>query len=113
MSKNMSKQSKKTLVTYPDSKIHSDQYYKELERRYILRQVATWPAPLIILTIYFQYQYHSLTKESRMVHLKSNTDNDIYFYNISKKIFLHKTLRLFFYCINALICIQCRAMNIW
>jgi len=46
-------------------------HYREIKRRNLIRLARTYLAPLIILTVYFYYQYSGLVAESRRLHLKA------------------------------------------
>ena len=51
--------------------IHRDKYYRELLSRNLIRLVLTYLAPLVLLTIYFHFQYRANYNASRLNHLKS------------------------------------------
>jgi len=53
------------------SRILRDKYYKELLWRNFLRLALTYLAPLILLIVYFQFQYRAVSEEGRRTHLKS------------------------------------------
>ena len=50
-------------------------HYQELKRRNIVRLILTYSAPLIILTVYFYFQYNAIVSESRRLHLKAIAEN--------------------------------------
>lgn len=52
-----------------------DRYYRELLRKNLLRLVITYLAPLILLTIYFYFQYANISRESQAHHLKSAAEH--------------------------------------
>lgn len=54
---------------------YDEKHYKDLKRRNILRLVLTYSAPLIILTVYFYFQYNAIVSESRRLHLKAIAEN--------------------------------------
>ncbi|RJP24208.1 MAG: sensor histidine kinase [Candidatus Omnitrophota bacterium] len=54
---------------------YSDKYYKSFEYRTIIRLSLTYIVPLLLLTIYFHFQYTAYFKESRLLHLKSIAEN--------------------------------------
>jgi len=60
---------------YLDPRLHSERYYRELQRKNLLRLVLTYLAPLIILTLYFYFQYHSILQESTRNHLRTVAEN--------------------------------------
>lgn len=50
-------------------------HYREIKRRNLVRLARTYLAPLIILTVYFYYQYSAMVAESRRLHLKAIAEN--------------------------------------
>lgn len=50
-------------------------HYREIKRRNVVRLIRTYLAPLIILTIYFYYQYSAMVSVSRRLHLKAIAEN--------------------------------------
>lgn len=48
-----------------------DKYYRELLGKNFLRLVLTYLAPLVLLILYFHFQYRANYQESRLLHLKS------------------------------------------
>jgi two-component system NtrC family sensor kinase len=56
------------VVKQPDA-------YRHLWRQTLLRLLLTYLAPLLVLTVYFHYQYRSLAEESRRRHLLSIVEN--------------------------------------
>ena len=59
------------LTTYPDPTFYNQRYYQDLQRKNIFRLVLTYLVPLIILSIYLQFQYQVIIDESRRAHLKT------------------------------------------
>jgi two-component system NtrC family sensor kinase len=55
---------------YVDPKLRGETYYRELQRKNVLRLLLTYLAPLVILSGYFYFQYRSLLQESSQSHLK-------------------------------------------
>ncbi|MFH2056953.1 MAG: ATP-binding protein, partial [bacterium] len=55
----------------PEMERFSAQHYKELKRRHIFRLLFTYLAPLVLLSIYFFYQYDQMVSESRRLHLRA------------------------------------------
>lgn len=53
------------------SEYMSRKYYRDVRRRNIARLLLTYFVPLLILIIYFNYQYDALVEEGRRLHLKS------------------------------------------
>jgi len=66
---------KDTPIVYQDPILKKDQYYTELQRKNIIRLVLTYLAPLIILTIYFYFQYQAIISESNQAHLTAVSEN--------------------------------------
>ncbi len=52
-----------------------EKHYKDLKRKHIIRLSLMYLLPLIILIIYFQFQYTNLLSDSRFMHLKSIAEN--------------------------------------
>ncbi|MFC1563587.1 ATP-binding protein [candidate division KSB1 bacterium] len=50
-------------------------HYRDLLWKHFIRLFITYVAPLIILILYFQFQYKSLIDESRSLHIKSIAEN--------------------------------------
>jgi two-component system NtrC family sensor kinase len=50
-------------------------YYKDLQRRNIVRLVLTYFAPLVILIIYFNIEYNAILREGKRLHLESIAEN--------------------------------------
>lgn len=53
------------------AEILRDKYYRELLGKNFLRLALTYLAPLVLLIIYFHFQYRSNYNQSRLLHLKS------------------------------------------
>lgn len=49
----------------------SDSYYHAREKKHILRLFLMYVAPLILLSIYFQFHYSSLISDTQLHHLRS------------------------------------------
>jgi len=58
-----------------DTSLHSDAYYHELQRKNTLRLILTYLAPLVILSLYFYFQYRSMLRESVHNHLRTVAEN--------------------------------------
>ncbi|UCD18263.1 MAG: histidine kinase [Candidatus Zixiibacteriota bacterium] len=52
-----------------------EDHYRDLKRRHVIRLVLTYLAPLLILIIYFYFQYNAMLSESRRLHLKAIAEN--------------------------------------
>ncbi|MBM3789038.1 MAG: hypothetical protein FJW35_01670 [Acidobacteria bacterium] len=63
------------LHSYPDPILHGERYYQHLQRRNILRLILTYLLPLVILTVYFGFQYRQLIIEGNKAHLKAIAEN--------------------------------------
>ena len=50
-------------------------HYDELRRRYLVRLLLTYIAPLLIVILFSYFQYRSLDNESRKLHLKAIAEN--------------------------------------
>ncbi len=62
-------------IPYLDPILRSEAYYRELQRKNILRLFLTYLAPLILLSAYFSFQYRSILQESLRNHLKTVAEN--------------------------------------
>ena len=54
---------------------YGKKHYRELKRRNIIRLVLTYSLPLILLSIYFYFQYDTIISESKRLHLKAIAEN--------------------------------------
>jgi len=52
-----------------------EEHYRELRRKHLFRLLATYLAPLVILIVYFYFQYNALMSESRRFHLVAIAEN--------------------------------------
>lgn len=71
----MKTKQKRPPIVYQDPSLKNEQYYKELQRKNVIRLVLTYLAPLIILTIYFYFQYQGIILESNQAHLAAVSEN--------------------------------------
>ena len=71
----MASPSEKDTLAYPDTTLQGERYYRHLLRRNILRLALTYLLPMVILTLYFAFQYRQLLIESAKAHLKSIAEN--------------------------------------
>lgn len=55
----------------PEMERFNAQHYRELKRRHIIRLLFTYLAPLLLLSIYFFYQYDQMASEGRRLHLRA------------------------------------------
>lgn len=62
-------------IPYLDPSLRSEEYYRELQRKNVLRLVLTYLAPLILLSAYFSFQYRSIVRESVRNHLRTVAEN--------------------------------------
>jgi len=53
----------------------NEKHYKEYKRKNIVRLLFTYLTPLIILAIYFFYQYDTMVSDSQHLHLKAIAEN--------------------------------------
>jgi len=60
---------------FPASVSLNKSHYRDFRRKNIVRLSLTYLAPLIVLTIYFYFQYNSIVEESRRLHLKAIAEN--------------------------------------
>ncbi len=64
---------------YLDPSLRSAEYYRDLLRKNVLRLVLTYLAPLIILSVYFYFQYRTISAESGIVRSRNAEINIIAF----------------------------------
>ena len=67
-------------ITGKESEVYSqnilrDKHFKDLKRHQIIRLSLTYILPFIILIVFFQYEFHTLTQESQSLHLKAIAEN--------------------------------------
>jgi len=65
-----------------DSLLFEERDYGELKRKQLTRLFFTYLAPLLVLLIYFSYQYQQLASESWKLHLKSIAENQANTFNL-------------------------------
>jgi two-component system NtrC family sensor kinase len=54
---------------------YDKKHYKDLKKRHFLRLSLTYLAPLLILSVYFYFQYSSIESEGEKLHLKTIAEN--------------------------------------
>ncbi len=59
----------------PESLPYHLGHYRDLKRRHIVRLLSTYLAPLLILTLYFYFQYGAIVSEARRLHLRGTAEN--------------------------------------
>ncbi len=58
-----------------DPNLQSEAYYRELQRKNVLRLALMYLAPLILLSTYFNFQYRAMLRESTLTHLRTVSEN--------------------------------------
>jgi two-component system, NtrC family, sensor kinase len=58
-----------------DARMRGEEYYRELLRRNVLRLSLTYLAPMVLLSVYFYFQYRSILNESLANHLRTVAEN--------------------------------------
>ncbi|MEZ5360231.1 MAG: ATP-binding protein [Candidatus Zixiibacteriota bacterium] len=53
----------------------NDKHYRDFKRKSIVRLLLTYLTPLIVLSIYFYYQYDTMVTDSRSLHLTATAEN--------------------------------------
>ncbi len=53
----------------------TDRHYRDLKRRNVLRLFLTYIAPLIVLSLFFYFQYDAMASRSRQLHLQAVAEN--------------------------------------
>ena len=71
----MTTEFKDTPIVYQDPILKKGRYYKELRKKYITRLVLTYLVPLVILAIYFYFQYQAIDIEGQRAHLTAVAEN--------------------------------------
>jgi len=71
----MSKLSRNMSSTTFDYLPFNEKHYKEYKRNNIVRLLLTYLTPLIILAMYFFYQYDTMVSDSQHLHLKAIAEN--------------------------------------
>lgn len=59
----------------PDALPFRESHYRDLKRRHIIRLLLTYLAPLMILVVYFFYQYNQVILEGQRMHLRAIAEN--------------------------------------
>ena len=54
---------------------YNEKHYRDLRWKNFLRLFITYVAPLIVLSVYFYFQYNSMHNEGRQLHIKSIAEN--------------------------------------
>jgi two-component system, NtrC family, sensor kinase len=62
-------------IVYQDPILKEGGYYKELRKKYITRLVLTYLVPLVVLAIYFYFQYRAIDIEGQRAHLTAVAEN--------------------------------------
>ncbi len=52
-----------------------DHFYRDLKRKNVFRLILTYLAPLILLAIYFYFQYGTMVTQSQSLHLRAIAEN--------------------------------------
>jgi len=55
--------------------LHGEDYYRDLKRRNIIRLFLTYVVPILLLGVYFYFQYQTLAISSQQAHLRAIADN--------------------------------------
>jgi two-component system NtrC family sensor kinase len=55
--------------------LHGEAYYRDLKRRNVIRLFLTYVAPILLLGVYFYFQYQTLANRSQQAHLRAIADN--------------------------------------
>lgn len=76
--------------------MRSEEYYRELQRRNVLRLILTYLAPMVLLSVYFYFQFRSLQRESLKSHLRAAAES----YAGAMDLFLHERLMNLFNLMN-------------
>jgi len=71
----MPKTSLNESMPFPEFLPFDEKHYRDFKRKNIIRLFLTYLGPLILLTIYFYFQYNAIVSESRRLHLKAIAEN--------------------------------------
>jgi two-component system NtrC family sensor kinase len=71
----MAKQSSNSVNSLPELLPFDEKHYKDLRRKNVIRLLLTYLAPLILIIIFFYYQYRGLLDESQRLHLQAIAEN--------------------------------------
>ena len=71
----MARNSSGETHAYPDPIMQGEAYYRQQQRRNVVRLVLTYLLPLIILTLYFAFQYRQIVIASAKAHLIAIAEN--------------------------------------
>ena len=66
-------QRKKSSTSAPT--LHGEAYYRDLKRRNVVRLFLTYVVPILLLGVYFYFQYQTLARGSQQAHLRAIADN--------------------------------------
>lgn len=66
---------KRQIPDISGAALHKEDYYRSLQKKHIIRLLLSYLAPLIVLTIYFYFQYQDLFEESQRTNLISVAEN--------------------------------------
>jgi two-component system NtrC family sensor kinase len=55
--------------------LHGEAYYRDLKRRNVVRLFLTYVGPILLLGVYFYFQYQTLARSSQEAHLRAIADN--------------------------------------
>ncbi len=64
---------KKSATSAPT--LHGEAYYRDLKRRNVVRLFLTYVVPILLLGVYFYFQYQTLARSSQQAHLRAIADN--------------------------------------
>lgn len=53
----------------------TDAYYRDVKRRSVVRLLLSYVAPIVLLSVYFYFQYEQLAKQSQHMHLQAVAEN--------------------------------------
>jgi len=59
----------------PEHHLLGEEFYRDLRRRHVIRLLLTYILPILLLAVYFAYQYRAIANQSRQLHLKAIAEN--------------------------------------
>lgn len=78
----MAQSLRKTSTVRADALLFDERTYKELKRKQLIRLFLTYLAPLLLILIYFSYQYDQLASDSWRLHLTASAENQANTFNL-------------------------------
>ena len=78
----MAQDLRKASTARADALLFDERSYRELKRKQLIRLFLTYLAPLLLILIYFSYQYNQLASDSWRLHLTAIAENQANTFNL-------------------------------